>query len=177
MITDSEKWHYLAVKSLSALFRGIISDHNGDFYCLNCFHSYSTKNRLKKHERVCRDHDHCHVEMPNEDNKILKCNHGEMTLKVPFMIYADIECLLEKTHSCQNKPKKSYTEKKAKHTPSGYSWITCCSFDALKCTRGYYRGKDCMEMFCKELRDQTMKIIKYEKKEIILLTDKETGVL
>ena len=43
MITDSEKWHYLAVKSLSALLRGITSNHNGDFYCLNCFHSYSTE--------------------------------------------------------------------------------------------------------------------------------------
>ena len=37
MITDGEKWHYLAVKRLSALFRGIIGNNNGDFYCLNCF--------------------------------------------------------------------------------------------------------------------------------------------
>ena len=53
MITDCKKWHYLAAKSLSALLRGITSNHNGDFYCLNCFHSYNTKNKLKKHERVC----------------------------------------------------------------------------------------------------------------------------
>ena len=40
MITDeSNRWHYLAVKSLPALFRGITSNHHGDFYCLNCFHS------------------------------------------------------------------------------------------------------------------------------------------
>ena len=47
MITDGEKWHYLAVKSLSTLFRGITSSHDGDFYCLNCFHSYHTNNALK----------------------------------------------------------------------------------------------------------------------------------
>ena len=47
MITDWEKWHYLAVKSLSALHRGIIGNNNGDFCCLNCFHSYTTKNKLK----------------------------------------------------------------------------------------------------------------------------------
>ena len=41
MITDGDKWHYLAVKSLSALFRGIASNNNGDFYCLNCFQSYN----------------------------------------------------------------------------------------------------------------------------------------
>ena len=82
--------------------------------------------------------------MPNEDNKTLKYNHGEKSLKVLFIIYADLESLLEKIHSCQNNLTKSYTEKKAKHTPSGYSWITCCSFDASKNERGYYRGEDCI---------------------------------
>ena len=50
--------------------------------------------------------------MPNEDNKILKYNYGEKSLKVPAIIYADLECLLEKMHSCQNNLEKSYTEKK-----------------------------------------------------------------
>ena len=59
--------------------------------------------------------------MPSEGNKILKYNHGEKSLKAPFMIYADLECLLEKMHSCQNNPEKYYTEKKTKHAPSGYS--------------------------------------------------------
>ena len=72
MITDDEKWHYLAVKILSALLRGITSKHDGDFYCLHCFHSYSTKNKLKKHYNVCKNHDYCYLEMPEEDNKILK---------------------------------------------------------------------------------------------------------
>ena len=45
MITDGEKWHYLVVKTLSALFRGITSKHIGDFYCLNCFHSCSKKKK------------------------------------------------------------------------------------------------------------------------------------
>ena len=42
MITDGKKWDYL-VKSLVALLCGITSNHNGDFYCLNCFHSFSIK--------------------------------------------------------------------------------------------------------------------------------------
>ena len=47
MIIAGEKWYYLAVKSLLALLKGVTSNHNGDFYCLNCFHLYSTKNNLK----------------------------------------------------------------------------------------------------------------------------------
>ena len=49
MITAGEKWHYLAVKSFSALLNGITSNHNGDFYCLNCFRAYTTKNKLETH--------------------------------------------------------------------------------------------------------------------------------
>ena len=100
MITDDgENWHYLAVKSISALFRGITSNNNGDYYCLNCFHSYRTNNMLKKHERLCGKNDYCHVKMPKEDNKILKYNHEEKSLKSPFITIADLECILPKISS------------------------------------------------------------------------------
>ena len=38
IISDGENWHYLIVKSLNALLKGVTSNHNGDSYCLNCFH-------------------------------------------------------------------------------------------------------------------------------------------
>ena len=96
MITDGKKWHYLAVKRLSALLRRITSNHNGDFYCLNCFHSHSTKNKLKEHEKVCNDHDYCYLEMPNEDNKMLKYNHGEKLHLLCMLTW--IVCLKKCTH-------------------------------------------------------------------------------
>ena len=78
------------------------------------------------------------------------------------MIYADLECLLEKRRSCQDYFEKSYIEKKNKHTPSGYSLFTNCSFDATKNKLDCYKGKYCMERFSKELRDHAIKIINYE---------------
>ena len=90
------------------------------------------KKKLQENERICNDHDSCFVEMPNEDNKILKYSYGEKSLKVPAIIYADLECLLEKMHSCQNNLEKSYIEKKTKHTSSGSSLFTSYSFDATK---------------------------------------------
>ena len=113
IIDDDKNWHYLAVKIISTLLRGIKSNHHGDFYCFNCFHSYSTENKLKKNKKVCKDHAYCYVKMPKEDEKILKYNPGEKSLKVPFIIYADLECLLKKIDTCQNDPKKSFTEKKS----------------------------------------------------------------
>ena len=86
MITDyGERWHYLAVRSFSVLFRGMSSSNNGDFYCLNCFHSYRTLNKLKRHETVCNNHDYCHVNMPQEGKNILKHHHRDKSLRVPFI--------------------------------------------------------------------------------------------
>ena len=71
MITnDGKKCHYLAVKRLSALLRGISSCNNGYFYCLNYFHSYRTLNELKKHERACNNHDYCLAYRPKEHEKV-----------------------------------------------------------------------------------------------------------
>ena len=116
MITDSEKWHYLAVKRLSVLFRGIAGNNNGDFYCLNCFQSYTIENKLKKHKKVFENHDYCYVEMPEEYNKTLKCNEGGKSMRLPFIIIADLECLLEKMNTCHSNPEKSSTTKINKHT-------------------------------------------------------------
>ena len=110
--------------------------------------------------------------MSDEDNKILEYIPGEKSLKVPFIIYADLECLLRKINTCSNNPHKSYTERKATHRPSGNALVTCCSFDKSKNEIKYYRGKDCMKIFCKDLKDQEMKIINYEKK-VTPLTDEE----
>ena len=70
--------------------------------------------------------------MPEEDNEILKYNHGEKSMKVPFIIYAKLESLLEKMSICNNNAEKPSATKINKHTPSGYSLFTYCSFDATK---------------------------------------------
>ena len=78
---------------------------------------------VQKHFDVCKDHDCCYVEMSNKDNNILKYNHGEKFMKALFIIYADMESLLEKINTYK---------KINEHTPSGYSLFTHCSFDNTK---------------------------------------------
>ena len=58
MIIGGEKWHYLSVKSLLRLLQ------------------------LK-----LQNHDYCYIEMPEKDNNTLEYNHGEKSLRVPFVIY------------------------------------------------------------------------------------------
>ena len=75
--------------------------------------------------------------------------------------------------TCHNNPEKLSTTKINKHTPSGYSLFTHCSFGATKNKLDSYRGKGCMENFCKDLKEDATKIINYERKEMIPLTDEE----
>ena len=115
----------------------------------------------------------CYVKMPEKNNRILKYNQREKSMKVPFIIYADLEALLEKINICHNNPEKLSTTKINKQTPSGYSMFTRCSFHTTKNKHDYHRGKNCIKIFCLDLREHTTKIINYEKKEMISLTKEE----
>ena len=60
MVTNGRcNWHFLAVRNKSRLLRGITSNHNGNFSCLNCFHSFTTENKLRKHKIICENHGFC----------------------------------------------------------------------------------------------------------------------
>ena len=74
MIPNEEKEirHYLAVKILSALLKGTTLKHDGDFYCLNCLHFFRTEDKLKTHEKVCKNKDFCGIVMPSEKDNIQK---------------------------------------------------------------------------------------------------------
>ena len=97
--------------------------------------------------------------MPEEDNKILKYNHGEKPMKVLFTIYADLESLLEKMKTCHNNPEKSPANKINKRTASGFSLLTHCSFDTTKNKLDYYRCKNCIKYFCLDSREYATEII------------------
>ena len=96
MITDGKQWYYLAITNLSALLQGNSSNHEGDFYCLNCFSSYTTKNKLKEHEEICNNHDSCHIEMPKWVEKNIKIQSWGKVIKSTICNLSYLECSLTK---------------------------------------------------------------------------------
>ena len=168
-----EKWYNRPKTSLSRLLREKTSNHHEGFYCLNCNHSYSTKIGLKRHGEKCNKHNDCHVEMPKEYEKALKYNHGEKSLKAPFVIYFDNEVFFLKINSSQNNPEESYTEKEAKHIPSGCACSLTCFFDSTKNKNGYFRGEDCIKRLCEKFIELVLEIINYEENEMIPLIDED----
>ena len=80
-------------------------------------------------KKICNNHDSCHTEILEWVEKILKHNPGKKSLKALNAVYLDLECILKKLHSIQNNPEKSYTGKKARYEPSGWSMFIRCSYD------------------------------------------------
>ena len=98
--------------------------------------------------------------MPEAGDKIIKFNQHDKSIKIPFIIYADTECSLEKSF-CNNDPTKSFTSKTNKHTTCGYLF-TYCSFDNNESKNDFYRGEGSMKKFCANLKEQATKIINFQ---------------
>ena len=111
MILIGEGWPYLAVKILSALLREITSKYHSDFYCLNYLHFFASKNTLKFHKKECGNKGFCNIIMPSEDTKTLQFNKYQKLDNALFTIYADLECLIEKTDGYKDNPGKSSIKK------------------------------------------------------------------
>ena len=119
--------------------------------------------KLELHKKLCENKDFCNDIMPSE---ILEFDQYQKSDKAPFIIYADLECIIEKTDRCKNNTEKLSTTKVSEHIPPGFSMPTISSFKSIKNKYDVYRGKDCMKSFCEFLREHAMKIILKRKNEV-----------
>ena len=94
-------------------------------------------NRVKN----CKNKDFCNVIMPSEDTKILKHNWYKKSDKAPFIIYADLEYVIEKIDWCKNNPENSSKTKASKHTLSGFSMFAISSFRSIENKHDVYEVK------------------------------------
>ena len=101
--------------------------------------------------------------MLSEDTKILEFNQYQKSEKAPFIIYADLECIIENIDRCKNKPENSSTAKVSKHIPLSFSMPAISSFRGIEKKHDKHRGKDCMKKFYESLREHVMKIINEKK--------------
>ena len=100
--------------------------------------------------------------MPSADTKILQFNQYKKSDKASFLIYADIECIIEKIDGCKNNAENSSTAKASENIPSGFSMSTISSFRSIENKDDVYRGKNCIKRFCEFY---AMKIINFKKKK------------
>ena len=140
MITDGNKWHYFAISSLSALLEGKLSNHDGYFYCLNCFNSYTEKNRLKEHEKICNKHDSCRIEMPKWFENNIKIQSWRKIIKTLICNLSWSRMFIKKKNNLvKTIPKNLTKRKKATHEPLGWAVLTKCLFDKTEDKFDYWK--------------------------------------
>ena len=121
------------------------------------------KKKLESHKKVCENKDFCNIIMPPENKKILEFNQYQKSAKAQFIIYADLECVIEKIKECKNNLENSSTAKIGKRIPSDFKISTISSFNRIENKHDVHRGKDCMKKLCESVRQHAMKIIFFHK--------------
>ena len=111
--------------------------------------------------------------MASEDTKILELNQYQKSDEAPFIIYAGLECSIEKIDGCKNNPENPSITKVSEHIPSNFSMSTISSFKSVENKHKVYRGEYYMKKFCESLREHAMEIINFKKKKMKLLTKEQ----
>ena len=130
------RWRYTAAKKFPASLREVKSKNNGDFYFLNCFHSFKIKTKFGSHKNVCKNNVTIWF---LETLKYLNLINIKSVMKAPVIIYEDLEWKIEKT-GCTNNSENLSTTKVSEHILSGFSMYTISSFRGIENKHDVHRA-------------------------------------
>ena len=148
LITENNRKHYVAIKSLSRLLSKQNSKHKEiQHFCMNCLQGFREECSRDEHIGYCKDNESVRIEMPHK-KPIVQYSNGQFQFKVPFIMYADFESILEPLHGPSNNPRISSTRGVNIHTPSGWCVQSEFAYGEVKDPLKLYRGKDCISKFC-----------------------------
>ena len=109
----------MAIKSLSRLLSSKNTNHKGkEYFCMNCLQGFKEESCRDKHLDYCINNKSVKVEMRHK-NPIVQYSDGHFQFKVPFIMYADFESILEPIQGPGNNPMISSTRCINNHVPSG----------------------------------------------------------
>ena len=149
LITNGDKKHYVAIKSLGRLLSMQNSKHKeSQHFCTNCLQGFADQRSRDEHYAYCRCNESVRIEMPVK-RPIVEYSGGQHQFKVPFIMYADFESILEPIQGAHNNPNRSSTRGVNFHTPSGLCLYSKFAYGELDNPLTQYRGSDCVEAFCK----------------------------
>ena len=91
---------------------------------------------------------------------IVEYSHGQFQSKVPFIMHADFESILEPIQGSGNNSRISATRGINVHTPSGWCVQSEFAYGEVKDPFQLYRGKDCVRMFCDHVIGEARRLYK-----------------
>ena len=88
--------NFCLIKNLSALLAFQVNKHKSSLYfCEICLHYFYDEEKLSSHKINCKKINECAIILPTGENKIMKFRNFHKKLKNAFVIYADLEALLQ----------------------------------------------------------------------------------
>ena len=148
IISENNKKHYVAIKSLSRLLSSKNTKHKGkEYFCKNCLQGFIEESSRDKRLDYYINDESVKVIMPHK-KPIVQYSDGQFQFKVPFIMYADFESILKPIQGAGNDPMIFCSRGVNNHVPSG--WCVCSEFSHGKVENPLklYRGKDCVKKFC-----------------------------
>ncbi|GFT60225.1 c2H2-type domain-containing protein [Nephila pilipes] len=174
-IKNNDLGHYCFIKSLSRLVSKQLSKHQHKTYiCKRCLSAFQTEYKLLQHNEMCGNKSPARVVMPSETCKFLKFKNFQHSLKIPFVVYADFECVTMKTDTCCPDPNFSFTNMYEKHVPIGFCYFISYQGGHYK-DPVVYRGTDAPKCFIEKLEKDAIEIehIYKNPKPLLPLTESE----
>ena len=174
MISKDGINHGMANKSLSRLLRSSNTKHKcKQYFCTNCLQGFLLEASRDEHRVYCDNNETIRVEMPRKGSKIEFCN-GQNQFKVPFIMYADFESILEPVESPNPDPNQPYSQNVNQHVSTGWCVYSKFTNEKLRIHLKLYRGKDCIEKFCDYIRQEAHRLYhKFPEKPMDPLTKKQ----
>ena len=158
LIEDNEKRQYVAIKSLGRLLSMQNSKHNGSqHFCTNCLQGFSEERSRDEHYAYCRSNQAVRIKMPTK-RPIVEYSNGQHQFKVPFIMYADFESILEPIHGAINNPNISSARGVNVHTPSGWCLQSKFAYGEVSNPISQYRGPDCVKKFCEHIISEAKRL-------------------
>ena len=144
IISENNRKHYVAIKSLSRLLSSENTKLKGkEYFCMNCLQGFKEESSRNEHIDYCIDNKSVKVEMPYK-NPIVQYSDGQFQFKVPFIMYAGFESILKPIQGPGNDLMISSKRAIGSHIPSGWCVHSEFAYGKIENPLKLYRGKDCV---------------------------------
>lgn len=153
------KNHYCFIKDLSKLLQSVltVSNRRKKFFCDRCLNYFYRVDKLQNHYAICLEMNFCKITLPSEENKYVEFKNYKNKLEVPFIVYADIEAILQPINSPNGVERKNSQQPAGayqKHIPHSIAFYFCSTYpNLLQSFYRSYHGSDCMAWFVQELKE------------------------
>ena len=158
LIKDHNKKHYIVIKSLKRLLSRQNSKHKeSQHICINCLQGFAEQKSRDEHYVYCISNKAVRIEMPNKKPTV-EYSDGQYQFKVPFMMYADFESILEPIQGASNNPNVPSAIGVNIHTPSGWCVYSKFAYGKVTNPLTQYRGSDWVEKFCEHIISEAKRL-------------------